>query len=111
MLVRRNILDGGARTSCCCFWFQSLWDGISPEVIPVAPATGISAACEPELRLIFKDGHTEAIRNYVPTPHDVIAMDAAASGQVPRIALSELNLPAPEQAARKDGVDFSPPAT
>jgi hypothetical protein len=38
-------------------------------------------------------------------------MDAAASGQVSRIALSELNLPATEQAARKDGLDFSPPAT
>lgn len=78
---------------------------------PVAPATGISAACERELRLIFKEGHTEAIRNYVLTPHDVIVMDTAASRQVPRIALSGLNLPAPERAARKDGLDFSPPAT
>ena len=75
------------------------------------PALSIPPHDEPRLTLIFKDGHTQAIRNYVLTSHDVIVMDDAASGRVPRIALSDLNLPATEQTARKDGLDFSPPVT
>jgi hypothetical protein len=65
---------------------------------------------EPEMTLIFLDGHTQVIRNFVLTPRDVIVMDDAASGRVPRISLSELNLPATEQAARQNGLDFSPPS-
>jgi hypothetical protein len=38
-------------------------------------------------------------------------MDDAASGREPRISLSELDLPATEQAARQNGLDFSPPST
>jgi hypothetical protein len=92
--------------------------GYRPEYTP-APnqsranhaAASMPAHDEPQLTLIFKDGHTQAIQNYVLTPRDVIVMDDAASGRVPRIALSDLNLPATEQAAREDGLDFSPPAT
>lgn len=65
---------------------------------------------QPQLTLIFKDGHTQAIQNYVLTPKDVIIMDDAASGRIPRIALSALNLPATEQAALQNGLDFSPPS-
>jgi hypothetical protein len=80
-----------------------------------SPAHQVAASTppreEPKLTLIFKDGHTEDIRNYILTPRDVIVMDDAASGREPRISLSELNLPATEQAARRDGLDFSPPPT
>jgi len=65
---------------------------------------------EPKLTLIFKDGHTQAIRNYMLTRTDIIVMDDAASGREPRIPLAELNLPATEQAAKRDGLDFSPPS-
>ncbi len=66
---------------------------------------------EPQLTLVFRDGHTQAIRNYVLTPSDVVVMDDAASGREPRIPLSELNLPATQQAAQQAGLDFTPPAS
>ena len=69
-----------------------------------------SVASEPELTLIYKDGHREAIHNYVLTGDTVIVMDQAASGHQQRIPLATLNLPATEQAAQQAGLDFSPPA-
>lgn len=76
-----------------------------------APASPSSIAPEPQLTLIFKDGHTQQIRNYVVTPHAVIVMDEAASGREPSIPLTELNLPATEEAARQAGLEFSPPTS
>jgi hypothetical protein len=69
-----------------------------------------SVASEPELTLIFNDGHREAIRNYVLTREALIVMDQAASGRQQQIPLASLNLPATQQAAQQAGVDFSPPA-
>lgn len=92
--------------------------GYRPDYIPAPyqpPANEAVASTppqnEPKLTLIFKDGHTQAIRNYVLTPTDIIITDDAASGREPRIPLAELNLPATEQAAKRDGLDFSPPST
>jgi len=65
---------------------------------------------QPKLTLIFKDGHTLAIKNYVLTPKEVIVMDDAAAGRVPRIPLFELNLSATKRAAQQAGLDFSPPS-
>lgn len=65
---------------------------------------------EPQLTLIFKDGHTLTIRNYMLTPSEIIVMDDAASGREPRIPLAELDLPATEKAAQQHGLDFSPPS-
>ncbi|MGA8531355.1 MAG: hypothetical protein WB622_16680 [Acidobacteriaceae bacterium] len=75
---------------------------------PPAPAAPI--APEPELTLIYKDGHTQAIHNYVLTASDLVVLDEAAAGRQQRIPLSELNLPATEEAAQQAGLDFSPPA-
>lgn len=75
---------------------------------PAAAAAPLSP--EPELTLIFKDGHTQAIHNYVLTQTDLVDLDEAASGRQQRIPLNELNLPATEQAAQQAGLDFSPPA-
>lgn len=75
------------------------------------PASSTPLGREPQLTLIFRDGHTQAIRNYVLTPSDVIVMDDAATGREPRIPLSDLNLPATEQAAQQAGLDFTPPAS
>jgi hypothetical protein len=69
-----------------------------------------SVAAEPQLTLIFNDGHQEAIRNYVLTSDTVVVLDQAASGRQQRIPLTSLNLPATEQAAQQAGLDFSPPA-
>ena len=65
---------------------------------------------EPQLTLIFNDGHQQAIRNYVLTADAVIVLDQAASGYQQRIPLAALNLPATQQAAQQAGLDFSPPA-
>lgn len=75
---------------------------------PSAPEAPIAA--EPELTLIFKDGHTQAIRNYVLTPSALVILDQPAAGRQQRIALDELNLPATEKAAQQAGLDFTPPA-
>jgi hypothetical protein len=74
-----------------------------------APASA-SVAPEPELTLIFNDGHRQAIRNYAVTSDSVIVLDDAASGRQQRIPLSQVNLPATEQGAQQSGLDFTPPA-
>lgn len=75
------------------------------------PVSSTPLAREPQLTLIFRDGHTQAIRNYMLTSSDVIVMDDAATGREPRIPLSDLNVPATEQAAQQAGLDFTPPAS
>jgi len=75
---------------------------------PSAPSAPI--APEPELTLIFRDGHTQAIHNYVLTPSDLVVLDQASTGRQQQIPLDELNLPATEKAAQQAGLDFSPPA-
>jgi hypothetical protein len=83
-----------------------------PDYAPPPPAESAAApiAPEPQLTLIFKDGHQESIQNYVLTPNTVIVMDQAGSGRQHRIPLADLNLTATEQAAQQAGVDFAPPA-
>jgi len=73
-----------------------------PADSPLAP--------EPQLTLIFKDGHQEPIRNYVLTSDTVIVLDQAAAGRQQRVPLAELNLSATEEAAQRAGLEFSPPA-
>jgi hypothetical protein len=85
-----------------------------PNYVPPSASAAAPAAppvSQPEITLIFQDGHTQTIRNYMLTPSAVIVMDQAASGREPSIPLSELNLPATEQAARQAGLDFSPPTS
>ena len=82
-----------------------------PPAYDTAAAPAAPIAPEPRLTLIFKDGHTEQIRNYVLTPESLIVLDEAASGREPQIPLSELNVPATEQAAQQAGLEFSPPAS
>lgn len=81
----------------------------APEAYAAPSAPAAPVAPEPELTLIFKDGHTQAIRNYVLTPNDLVDLDEAATGREKRIPLDKLNLPATEKAAQQAGLDFSPP--
>jgi hypothetical protein len=84
----------------------------SPHGIAAAPSTPATPATpQPQLTLVFQDGHTQKIRNYMLTRSTVIVMDQAASGREPRIPLSDLNLPATERAAQQAGLDFSPPTS
>lgn len=81
-----------------------------PEAYPPPPESSAAAlAPEPQLTLIFKDGHQESIRNYALTPDAVIVMDHPSTGRQQRIPLADVNLPATEQAAQQAGLDFTPP--
>jgi hypothetical protein len=75
----------------------------------LSSAISETATSEPELTLIFNDGHTQAIHNYVLTQQTLIVLDQAASGHQQQIPLVALNLPATEQAAQQAGLDFTPP--
>ena len=91
-------------------------EGYPEDYAPPPPYQAIATpaapiAAEPSLTLIFKDGHTQQIRNYVLTQNALLDMDQAASGRMTRIPLSSLNLPATEQAAQQAGLDFAPPAS
>jgi len=76
------------------------------EAAPQAPVTP-----EPELTLIYKDGHTQQVRNYALTQDALVDLDQADAGRVTHIPLASLNLPATEQAAQQAGLDFTPPAS
>ncbi|MGA7886409.1 MAG: hypothetical protein WCA44_11760 [Acidobacteriaceae bacterium] len=79
-----------------------------------APAPAVAAAPiapEPQLTLIFQDGHTQQVRNYALTQDALLDLDQADSGRVARIPLASLNLPATEKAAQQAGLDFTPPAS
>jgi hypothetical protein len=75
---------------------------VAPPPAPIAP--------EPGLTLIFKDGHTQTIHNYVLTSSDLVILDEASSGRQQRIPLDTLDLSATEKAAQQAGLDFTPPA-
>lgn len=75
-----------------------------------APVDSMALASEPQLTLIFKDGHQLPIRNYALTGDAVIDLDQAESGRQQSIPLGELDLAATEKAAQEAGIDFSPPA-
>jgi len=80
-----------------------------PESQDAPSMVSTTDTAEPQLTLIFNDGHRETIRNYALTRNTVIVMDRAAAGYQQRISLSELNLPATEEAAQQAGLDFTPP--
>ena len=78
-----------------------------PAASSVSPA---GPDAEPELRLIFRDGHQRSIRNYVLTGKTLIVLDNAAGGRQQRIPLADLDLPATEASAEAAGLEFIPPA-
>lgn len=73
-------------------------------------APPMAVATEPELKLIFRDGHQQSIRNYVLTGKTLIVLDNAAAGRQQRIPLADLDVHATEQAAEAAGLEFNPPA-
>lgn len=76
------------------------------EAAPQAPITP-----EPQLTLIYKDGHTQQVRNYALTQDALLDLDEADSGRVTHIPLASLNLAATEKAAQQAGLEFAPPAS
>ena len=94
--------------------YRPEYPGVESESYPqqsaAAPPPAEPIAPEPELTLIFKDGHTQAIHNYVLTSSDLVILDQAATGRQRRIPLDQIDLPATEKAAQQAGLDFTPPA-
>ncbi len=84
--------------------------GEQPDYQDAPSMVSTTDTAEPQLTLIFNDGHRQTIRNYALTRDAVIVMDRAAAGYQQKIPLSSLNLEATEQAAQQAGLDFSPPA-
>lgn len=74
-----------------------------------APAAQSQVADEPALTLVFNDGHQQSIRNYALTSNYLLVLDDTGAGRAQRIPLSEVNLPATQQAAQSAGLDFTPP--
>lgn len=81
----------------------------APATYQPAPQAPITP--EPQLMLIYKDGHTQQVRNYALTQDALVDLDEADAGRVTHIPLASLNLPATEQAAQQAGLDFTPPAS
>lgn len=90
------------------------YDAPAADYAPPSPAesaaTPTAMAAEPELKLIFRDGHQQSIRNYVLTGKTLVVLDHAASGRQQRISLADLDITATEQAAEDAGLEFYPPA-
>lgn len=84
--------------------------GEQPQYQEAPSMVSTTDSAEPQLTLIFNDGHRQTIRNYAVTRDAVIVMDRAAAGYQQKIPLSSLNLEATEAAAQQAGLDFSPPA-
>lgn len=81
-----------------------------PQPSAPKPYTQNSVASEPELTLIFSDGHRQTIHNFVLTADAVLIFDQEGSGRQQRIPLASLDLAATQQAAQQAGLDFTPPA-
>lgn len=59
--------------------------------------------------LVFKDGHSQQIRNYAMTKTTLYVLDEVASGRRPEISLDQIDVSATQQANRAAGVDFAVP--
>jgi hypothetical protein len=60
--------------------------------------------------LVFKDGHTQQVRNYAMTGTTLYVLDDAAStGRRPEIPLSSIDLAATLRVNQQAGVEFTPP--
>jgi hypothetical protein len=70
-----------------------------PEPLPQAAIT-----------LVFKDGHSQQVRNYALTKTTLYVLDDAASGRRPEIPLDTIDLAATERTNQESGLDFSIPA-
>jgi len=74
------------------------------EIVPVgAPGP------EPALTIVYKDGHSQQVHNYVLTQTTLLLLDDASSGRTQQVSLQEVDLSATERANRAAGVDFRVP--
>jgi hypothetical protein len=74
-----------------------------PGIATAAPGS------EPALTIVYKDGHSQQVRNYALTRTTLLLLDDASSGRTQQISVEQIDLPATEQVNRAAGVDFSLP--
>lgn len=78
--------------------------------VPPPPSGPVEPLPSAALTLVFKDGHSQQIRNYAMTQTTLYVLDDAASGHRPEIPLNLINVAATEKMNRDAGVDFNVPA-
>jgi hypothetical protein len=79
--------------------------------VPPPPPGPIEPLPQASVTLIFKDGHSQQIRNYAMTKTTLYILDEAASGRRPEISLDQIDLLATKHANQEAGVDFAMPAS
>jgi hypothetical protein len=79
-------------------------------VPPPPPAEPSAPLAKAAVTLIFKDGHSQQVRNYAMTASTLYVLDDAASGRSREISLINIDVAATEKANRDSGVDFSFPS-
>jgi len=59
--------------------------------------------------LIFKDGHSQQVRNYAMTQRVIYILDDAGSGRRAEIPLAQIDLMATQKTNQANGIEFSIP--
>lgn len=75
---------------------------------PPSPAEPLPQAA---ITLVFKDGHSQQVRNYAMTQRTLYVLDDASSGRRPEIPLDAIDIAATQRTNREAGLDFNPPIT
>lgn len=60
--------------------------------------------------LVFKDGHSQQVRNYAMTRTTLYVLDDASTGRRLEIPLSNIDLPATQKTNQNAGIEFNIPA-
>ena len=74
--------------------------------VPPPPPGPSEPLTQAAITLIFKDGHSQQVRNYALTKTTLYVLDDAASGRRPEIPLDKIDVAATEETNREAGVDF-----
>ena len=78
--------------------------------VPYQAVVPYAVTEEPTLTIVYKDGHSQQIRNYAMTRTSLLLLDEASTGRAPEISLDAINIAATEQVNRAAGVNFEVPA-
>jgi hypothetical protein len=77
--------------------------------VPPPPPDPAEPLPQATVTLVFKDGHSQQIRNYAMTKTTLYVLDDAASGRRPEISLDQIDVSATERTNQQAGVDFTVP--
>jgi hypothetical protein len=77
--------------------------------VPPPPPGSVEPLPQAAVTLVFKDGHSQQVRNYAVTRTTLYVLDDAASGRRPEIPLNQIDVSATEKTNREAGMDFSVP--